>query len=151
MLWSRGPNMARHSFVWVRVHLVWSTYRRRPWLAPEWRDRLYRYLAAVARRKGALPLCIGGARDHIHVYVSLGPDTSVGRLVNALKANSCRWIHETFPRFRLFAWQNGLRGILRERAFRAERHLVHLDARGPSPEGGVSARVAATHDPTRES
>ncbi len=99
--------MARHSFVWVRVHLVWSTYRRRPWLAPEWRDRLYRYLAAVARRKGALPLCIGGARDHIHVYVSLGPDTSVGRLVNALKANSCRWIHETFPRFRLFAWQTG--------------------------------------------
>src|SRR6266498_1411652 len=53
----------------------------------------------------------------------------------------------TVPTVRL---ANGLRGILREPALRAQRHLVHLEARGPSPERGVSARVAATHDSTRE-
>lgn len=105
-----------HSFVWVRVHCVWSTYRRQPWIAPEWRDRLYRYLAGVARRKGALLLCAGGVRDHVHLYLSLSPQHSVGSLVNALKSNSCRWIHETFPRLRLFAWQKGYA------AFSVSRH-----------------------------
>jgi len=99
--------MACHSFVWVRVHFVWATKRRQPWIAPEWRERLYRHLAAVARRKGALLLCVGGVRDHVHLYVSLGPHLPLARLVNALKTNSCRWVHETFPHLRLFAWQRG--------------------------------------------
>jgi len=28
----------RHTFVWIRVHLVWSTYRRQPWIEPTWQD-----------------------------------------------------------------------------------------------------------------
>ena len=87
----------RHTFVWVRVHLVWSTYRRQEWIDRSWQERLYRCLAGVARRKGAIALAIGGARDHVHVYVSLAAHTSVASLVDALKANSSRWIHETFP------------------------------------------------------
>src|SRR5881396_1834305 len=99
--------MAAHSFVWVRVHCVWTTYRRQPLLEPDWQERLYRYLSGVARRKGALLLCAGGVRDHIHLYLSLPPDRSIASLVNALKANSSRWIHATFPHHRLFAWQTG--------------------------------------------
>src|SRR2546422_1340753 len=105
--WLALAAMAAHSFVWVRVHCIWTTYRRQPWLDPDWRHRLYRYLSGVARRKGALLLCAGGVRDHIHLYVSLPPDRSLASLVNALKANSCRWIHASFLRHRLFAWQTG--------------------------------------------
>jgi putative transposase len=97
----------RHTFFWVRVHLVWSTYRREPWIEPAWQERLYRCLSDVARRKGARVLCAGGARDHVHVYVSLAAGMSVAYLVDALKANSSRWVHETFPRLKLFAWQKG--------------------------------------------
>ncbi|MGH7538138.1 MAG: IS200/IS605 family transposase, partial [Gemmatimonadales bacterium] len=111
-----------HSFVWVRVHCVWSTYRRQPWIAAEWRDRLYRYLAGVARRKGALLLCAGGVRDHVHLYLSLSPARCLASLVNALKANSCRWVHETFPRLRLFAWQKGYAAFSVCR--RSERQLI---------------------------
>ena len=95
----------RHTFVWLRVHLVWSTYRRQPWIAPVWQERLYRCLADIARRKGAIALRVGGARDHVHIYVSLAAHRSVAYLVNALKANSSRWIHQTFPQLRLFSWQ----------------------------------------------
>src|SRR5438034_11658761 len=41
----RGPGLhhqrlaTRHTFVWVRVHLVWSTYRRHPWIEPTWQER----------------------------------------------------------------------------------------------------------------
>src|SRR5881398_561513 len=60
------------------------------------------------RAERGLYCCVPVAcRDHIHLYLSLPPDRSIASLVNALKANSCRWIHATFPRRRLFAWQTG--------------------------------------------
>src|SRR5213082_2345938 len=80
----------RHAFVWVRVHLVWSTDRRQLWIDRAWQERLYRCLAGIARRKGAILLCAGGAPDHVHLYVSLGSRLSVANLVDALKANSSR-------------------------------------------------------------
>ncbi|PYP01806.1 MAG: hypothetical protein DMD61_00420 [Gemmatimonadetes bacterium] len=58
----------RHTFLWVRVHLVWSTYRRQRWIAFAWQERLYRCLAAIAKRKGAMVLAVGGWRDHVHIY-----------------------------------------------------------------------------------
>ena len=102
----------RHTFVWVRVHLVWSTYRRQKWIDRTWQERLYRCLGEIGRQKGALVLAIGGAPDHIHVYVSLPAHTSVASLVDALKANSSRWIHETFPRLKPFCVAEGILGIL---------------------------------------
>ena len=96
-----------HTFLCVRVHCVWSTYRRQPWIAREWRERLYRYFAGVARRKGAVLLCAGGVEDHVHLYLSLPARLTLAQLVSALKANSSRWIHQTFPRLRLFEWQTG--------------------------------------------
>src|SRR2546427_10514501 len=72
----RGPVLhhqrlaMRHTFVWVRVHLVWSTYRRHPWIEPTWQERLYRRLAGVARRKGAVGPWVGGGWEHGTVDVS---------------------------------------------------------------------------------
>jgi REP element-mobilizing transposase RayT len=124
----------------VRVHLVWSTYRRQPWIDPAWQERLYRYLAGVARRKGALALAVGGARDHIHIYVSLSARTCVASLVDALKANSSRWIHETFPQLKLFAWQKGYSAfsVCRRCEARVISYIRNQEARhGPTREGGV--------------
>lgn len=97
----------RHTFLWVRVHLVWSTYRRQPWIGRAWQERLYKCLAAIAKRRGAIALAVGGWSDHVHIYVSIPADLTISNLVNALKCNSCSWIRETFPRLQLFAWQKG--------------------------------------------
>lgn len=45
--------------------------------------------------------------DHVHLLISLGRETSISELVRELKSNSSRWIHETFPNQRNFAWQSG--------------------------------------------
>src|SRR5262245_56802715 len=45
--------------------------------------------------------------DHIHLYGSLPSTISIADFVNAVKSNSSRWIHETFPNHRGFAWQEG--------------------------------------------
>ena len=142
----RGPVLhhqrlaMRHTFVWVRVHLVWSTYRRHPWIEPTWQERLYRCLAGVARRKGAIALCVGGARDHVHVYVSFAAHTSVAYLVDALKANSSRWIHETFPHLRLFSWQKGYAAfsVCKQCEDRVIGYIRSQEAHHrPAREGGV--------------
>ena len=74
LIW--GP-MAAHSFVWVRIHCVWTTYRRQSLLDPDWRERLYRYLAGVASRKGALLLFVRVACETISTctsrYLPIGP------------------------------------------------------------------------------
>src|SRR6266581_3080786 len=133
----------RHTFFWVRVHLVWSTYRRTPWIAPVWQQRLYRCLMEIARRKGALMICAGGARDHVHVYVSLPAHVSVARLVNALKANSSRWVHDTFPQLKLFAWQKGYAAFSVCRRCE-QRVITYIRNQAlhhhPTREGGATSR-----------
>ena len=129
----------RHTFVWVRVHLVWSTYRRQKWIDRAWQERLYRCLREIGRRKGAIVLAVGGAPDHIHVYVSLSGRISVASLVDALKANSSRWIHETFPQLKLFAWQKGYSAfsVCRRCEGVVIRYIRNQEARHrPAREGG---------------
>ena len=52
-------------------------------------------------------LAIGGVADHVHILLSLPGTMSVAKAMQLLKGNSSKWIHETFPKLRTFAWQEG--------------------------------------------
>ena len=52
-------------------------------------------------------LAIGGASDHVHMLFSLPATLSVAKAMQLLKGNSSKWIRETFPKMRFFAWQGG--------------------------------------------
>ena len=52
-------------------------------------------------------LAIGGAADHVHILLSLPATLSVAKAMQLLKGNSSKWIRETFPKMRCFAWQEG--------------------------------------------
>ncbi len=91
----------------IRIHLVWGTGRRRPWLDPAWRPRLFAHLGAAASGRGAELLCAGGARDHVHLYVHCPGTLALADLVGTLKTGSARWIQQTFPHRRDFRWQEG--------------------------------------------
>jgi putative transposase len=64
-------------------------------------------MASIAQAKKARIIEINSRPDHIHSLVSMPSTITIGDLVNALKANSTRWIHETFPNRSQFAWQEG--------------------------------------------
>lgn len=91
----------------VGIHFIWSTAGREPWIVRAWHERLSGYLGGVAREKNAKLIGAGCMPDHIHLYVSLPSTITLADLVSALKANSSRWIHETFPGQKAFAWQKG--------------------------------------------
>ena len=95
------------SFLFLRYHLVWSTKDRRPLIAPDWRDRLYAYMGGILTNRGGRLLAIGGTADHVHLAVSLPSNLTLADALNALKANSSRWVHENLPSLEHFAWQQG--------------------------------------------
>jgi putative transposase len=96
-----------HTHLSLRVHLVWATKGRKPWLDPEWRSRLFACTAVIISRKHGKLLCAGGARDHIHLYVEPPATVTIAEVVVAIKSNTARWIHQTLPHRRDFRWQNG--------------------------------------------
>ena len=48
---------------------------------------------------------IGGVEDHVHILLSLPATMTVAKAMQLIKGGSSKWIHETFPEQRLFAWQ----------------------------------------------
>ena len=91
-----------HSFVAVHVHYVWSTKHRELSLHQKLRERLWPYLGGIARENKMKALAIGGAADHVHMFVSLPASVSMAKAVQLLKGNSSKWIHETFSEMRSF-------------------------------------------------
>jgi REP element-mobilizing transposase RayT len=93
------------------IHFVWSTHGRREWIAESWEDQLFAYLGGIAKNKKAKLIAAGGTRDHVRLLISMPPTVSVSEMVNALKSNSSRWIHDEIPRMKGFQWQEGYGGF----------------------------------------
>ena len=91
----------------VYLHVVFSTKNRAPAITSDLQPRLYEYLAGIARGAGTKLLDAGGVADHVHLLVSFGRELTIAELVRTLKAGSSRWVHDTFPGRRDFAWQAG--------------------------------------------
>jgi putative transposase len=91
----------------LKFHLIFSTKERRPWLTPNIRARVHEYLAGIIRDERGHVLEIGGVADHVHILFGWRTDEAISVLARNLKANSSKWIHQTFPELRAFAWQEG--------------------------------------------
>ena len=89
------------------IHYVFSTKDRRPHIVPEYCDRLWAYLGGIAREHGMCAVTVGGTADHAHLLIQLPSTLSIAKGVQLLKAGSSKWVHDTFPAMRQFAWQAG--------------------------------------------
>jgi REP element-mobilizing transposase RayT len=70
-------------------------------------DRLYGNIGGILRNKSQTLLAAGGIADHVHLLVSIDKVVAVSDLIRDIKANSSRWMHQTFPNWTGFAWQRG--------------------------------------------
>ena len=95
------------SFTSLNYHVVFSTKNRIPLITPDLQDRLYAYLGGILRQHRSVLLAAGSMPDHVHLLVALNKELAVSVAVRLLKANSSKWVHETFPERQLFAWQTG--------------------------------------------
>jgi REP element-mobilizing transposase RayT len=93
------------SYVASYFHCVFSTKERRPLIAPVLQERLWPYLGGIAKQNNFKALEIGGVADHVHLLLSLPPTMPPAKAMQLIKGGSSKWVHETFPEHRLFAWQ----------------------------------------------
>ena len=93
------------SYVSAYFHCVFSTKDRRPQLTPTLRERLFPFLGGIARQNKFKALEIGGIEDHVHLLLALPSTIPIAKALQLIKGGSSKWMHETFPEQRLFAWQ----------------------------------------------
>lgn len=95
-----------HTYSNILLHVIFSTKDRRPLIHESFRQRLYEYMAGIARVEFGKALKIGGVEDHLHGLLSLRTDVSVADALRKWKSLSSGWIHQTLPADE-FAWQSG--------------------------------------------
>ena len=93
------------SYISSYFHCVFSTKERRRLIVPELRDRLWPFMGGIARQNKMKAIEIGGVEDHVHILLSLPSTMAVSKAIQLIKGGSSKWVHETFPERRLFAWQ----------------------------------------------
>ena len=96
-----------HSYICCLIHVVFSTAERRPLIHDEIRDRLHSYIGGIARDNAMAAIAVGGVADHVHLLLSLPRTISVAKGVQLLKGGSSKWLNESFPELKGFAWQEG--------------------------------------------
>src|SRR5687768_14803927 len=138
------------TYLSLRVHLVWATKNRKPWLDPEWRPRLFACVGQIIARKGGRLLCAGGVRDHVHLYLEPPGTVTIAELVATLKANTTRWIHQTFAHRRDFKWQHGYGAFTVTGLRRRGSTRLHPQPGGPSSRTGIYRRISGPAGTTRD-
>lgn len=96
-----------HSFHQNIAHIVFSTKERSTTITSAVEERLHVYLGGIVREQGEIAMQIGGTKDHVHILATTPKTISDADFMRALKTNSSKWVHETFPEHHLFAWQTG--------------------------------------------
>jgi putative transposase len=88
-------------------HIIFSTKNRVGFIKPEIENRIWSYIGGIARKHKMTALQIGGVEDHIHALVIAPPAYSPSHIVQYLKGDCSKWIHDEFPALRDFIWQDG--------------------------------------------
>jgi len=96
-----------NTYTSLHYHLVFSTKNREPWIRAEIEERVWHYLGGIARENGFKTIAVGGIENHVHLLVGMGPTMTVSKALQLMKGASSHWFHETFPKLRLFQWQDG--------------------------------------------
>ena len=96
-----------HSYTRLSCHIICSTKNRAPEITTDIRARLYDYVGGIVKGENGTLIVANGMPDHVHLLVVLHATTCVADMVRRIKANSSKWIHETWPEKEHFAWQSG--------------------------------------------
>jgi len=101
------PDPMANTYTCLHYHIVFSTKNREPWIAPDSEERIWSYLAGIAKENGMTPVRFGGVEDHVHLLLGAPPTLAPSKIAQLIKGGSSAWIRDHFPDWRGFAWQDG--------------------------------------------
>ena len=91
----------------IYLHFVFSTKGRSETIPPEIEERVWSYIAGVAKHHGMTPVQIGGIETHVHALVGMPTTLSASQGAKTLKGDSSYGIRREFPGMSNFGWQDG--------------------------------------------
>ncbi len=102
-----GNLLMAHSYDAIYLHFVFAVKERHHLLSAEHRPGLFRYIGGIAKRKKCSLIIGGGVADHVHLLMRLHRMTCPGLLMDAVKANSSRWLQNLARSTATFEWRTG--------------------------------------------
>src|SRR5690349_16021641 len=93
-----------HTVFEIHLHLVWVTKYRKAVLTGPVGTRVRDLLREICARDDVLIIQGHGAKDHVHLFVSIPPQVTISRLVQRLKGKSAYKLLQEFPHLRKTFW-----------------------------------------------
>lgn len=84
----------------LNYHIVFCPKRRRAVLTGHIKERLENIIHEVASERHWTVLALEVMPDHVHLFISVEPNTSPNSVVKAFKGRSSRYMREEFPDLR---------------------------------------------------
>jgi len=127
---ARGPHNACRLF----VHVVWHTWRRRPFIRASDVATLTSAINRAGERTRVRVLAQAVLTEHLHLLVRCAPDATVSAFVREAKSESSRRVNETRGDGDAIRWCRGYfadsvsrSDVLGVRQYLAQQHRRHPD------------------------
>jgi putative transposase len=96
-----------NTYTQIYIHSVFTVQNRVSLILPQWKDELYKYISGIVQNNGHKLIAINGMPDHIHLFIGMKPNQSLSDLMQDVKGDSSKWIHEKDFVKGKFEWQAG--------------------------------------------
>src|SRR5665647_1716499 len=100
-----------NTYTQIYIHTVSTVQNRISLIKPEWQDELYKYITGIIQNNGHKLIAINGMPDHIHLFIGMKPNQSLSDLMQDVKGDSSKWVHEKGLTKGKFEWQAGFGGF----------------------------------------
>jgi REP element-mobilizing transposase RayT len=127
---ARGPHNACRIF----VHVVWHTWRRRPFLRAADVPIVTEAITRAGQRTRVHVLAQAVLTEHLHLLVRCAPDATVSAFVREAKSESARRVNETRGGGDAMRWGRGYfadsvsrSGVLSVRQYLGRQYQRHPD------------------------
>lgn len=91
----------------IYIQYIFAVKGRENLLLKPWREEVFRYIAGIVIAKKHKVIIVNGVEDHVHVFVSLHPSSTVADLVRDIKNNTSNFINKQKYVQGKFSWQEG--------------------------------------------
>lgn len=93
-----------HTVYEIHLHLVWITKYRRPALTGVVGQRVRDLIREICGQHEVQIIKGHVSKDHLHLFISLPPQVTISRLVQALKGKTAYKLLQEFPHLRKQFW-----------------------------------------------
>jgi putative transposase len=87
------------------IHIFWAVKNRDPFLTPDIETSIIDIIKAKTEKHKTKLLALGNTTDHIHVLVSIHPETVISALIQEMKGASSYFLNHNLGKN--FYWQEG--------------------------------------------